>query len=230
MSRIAVLMQRRQPLHGPRSESNPLRIDIIGNVFDERAILIEKDSPLRKLSGNNFSFRRDAQRSVSRAPLRIAAKRGVADHGGVQRFDGGADALPGVQVARAADGLPTELAEQGRLPHQVGQTFRQRIGGLRWDQVAGDAVAHRRLNAADGRADHRRAARHRLDGRDAERLVPGRGDKHVGGGVVGPQLGSAAAAGEGHDVVDALGLRRWRGVGRSPASGRGPARAIRRRR
>ena len=104
----------------------------------------------------------------------------------------------------------------------MGQPLGQQVGVLGRNEVAGLAIADRILDAADIRADDRRAARHRLDGCDAERFVPRHGHEHIGGAVVVFERLPAAPAHEGDQLLDPLlpddllqsaDLRRQLGVG-----------------
>ena len=82
----------------------------------------------------------------------------------------------------------------------MGKALGKSFGVLGGHQVPGLAVSDRELDPADIGADHRRPARHGLEWRDAEGLVPGRGDEHVGGAVVELQRVPSPAAGQ-HDGV-----------------------------
>ncbi|MDR8969604.1 hypothetical protein FEP58_05995 [Burkholderia multivorans] len=101
-------------------------------------------------------------------------------------------------VARAA-----ERRAAIRLRAQLHEPLGERGRIARRHEITGLAVLDRRADAADVAADHGRRARHRLDGRDAERLVPRRRHEHVGGAVVEVQRVAVAPADERHAIGDA---------------------------
>ena len=102
--------------------------------------------------------------------------------------------------------VTSEPAKQLWLPEQLSQTLGESLLILGRHQVAGHPIHDSCLDAAYGRADHRRAAGHRLDRRDAEGFIPGCGDKKIGGRIVNAQFIRRAAAYESYLVRDAFRL------------------------
>ena len=170
-------------LHDPAAQRAPRRLDRL-----DRA----RKPPI------DDGARPDPQRSI-----RVDGAQHVAVHV-VERAD---HLLPGEEVIRAPMRLaavllaPLPLAQQGC--HALGQGD----GILGRHEEAGLAVADAELDAADVGADDRRAARHRLDRRQAERLVPGRGHERVGGAIEVLQLVPAAPPREGDSIGDPLSQR-----------------------
>src|SRR4051794_25954269 len=81
------------------------------------------------------------------------------------------DPFPCEQVASTRDGLALKCKLQLRVLKQASQSLRESSGVLGRYQKPCFSVPHRVLDAADGCADHRRPASHRLDRRNAKRLI-----------------------------------------------------------
>src|SRR5688572_17064940 len=131
----------------------------------------------------------------------------AAPHGFVNAGERVSDSLPSEESLRPARrGTPEALAEAGR-PIEVGEPLREYLGRLgRYEKarlVVDDAV----LDAADGRADHGSGASHRLERRDAERLIPRGGNEGVGRAVVELEQLAGPPAREHHSLADAFALR-----------------------
>src|SRR5262245_3895368 len=78
---IAGPMELPETLLGPRVQSNPLGIDVVGHVLDDRAVLIQKDrSSVRH--GESGALHRDWWLGPSRAPMAThpAWRTGLARH------------------------------------------------------------------------------------------------------------------------------------------------------
>ena len=117
--------------------------------------------------------------------------------------DGAGDLTPGEMVVDAADGPRCPARARAGSPRSRGPVDRPRAPvSLGRHEVSRVAVDDGGADASDGGPDDGRAAGHRLDRGDAERLVPRSRYEDVGRRVVVPQHVPAPAADESDGVAD----------------------------
>ena len=147
-------------------------------------VLVQDDGGLHRTVTTGWSMHgvRPTRAAVDSAA--VALDSALGDDVVVDLGDGLRDVAPGERPPNACQPVLAEGVPAVRVRQQPGEAVGEGIWVARRHEEAGLAVADRVLDATDVRADHRRAARHRLERRDAERLVPGRGNEDVGGRVV----------------------------------------------
>ena len=117
------------------------------------------------------------------------------------------DAIPVVELPRAAHaGAALRRAAGIGSASSIAQHRGQAHRIARRDVAAGHAVDDGVDHPADRAGDDRHAAGHRLQRRDAERLVPRHGDQRVGGAQQRGQVVATDAAAQEHAVTDAVAL------------------------